>query len=232
LKTLIIVPAYNEEESVARVVNRIKLSMPEADVVVVNDGSTDHTSQIAEESGVNVINLPFNLGIGGAMQTGYIYARDKGYDIAVQVDGDGQHDPAYIPSLIEPIVAGRADMVIGSRYVRKSSYKSSFFRRTGILFFSVLVNLLTGRKVTDTTSGFRAVNRKVIRYFANRYPSDYPEVDVLVKLHKKGFNIMELPVEMHERKTGRSSITPIRSLYYMIKVSLSLIIGSISSRDN
>jgi glycosyltransferase involved in cell wall biosynthesis len=229
LKVLAIIPAYNEETSVGVVVRSIMSNIPEADVLVVNDGSGDSTSAKALEAGAAVINLPFNLGIGGAVQTGYLYARRNGYDIAVQVDGDGQHDPRYIKKIIEPLESGHADMVIGSRYVCETSYKSSFSRRTGMIFFSTLVSMLTGQRVKDTTSGFRAVNRKLIDYFSDHYPTDYPEVDVLVRLHKKNFRIAELPVEMQERKGGKSSITPVRSIYYMIKVSLSLLIGAMRS---
>lgn len=231
LKVITIIPAYNEELSIAGVIGRIRQEVPEAEILVVNDGSKDNTSKVAAGEGVKVVSLPFNLGIGGAMQTGYIYARNNGFDIAVQVDGDGQHDPSYIPGLILPVARDEADMVIGSRYVNKTSYKSSFSRRTGMVFFSYLVSLLTGQKVNDTTSGFRVVNRKVIEYFSDHYPLDYPEVDVLVKLHRKHFRIMEMPVEMKERKAGHSSITPLKSVYYMIKVSISLLIGAIKASD-
>lgn len=231
MKILAIIPAYNEEESVAKVVSQVWKRAPEYDIVVVNDGSEDKTAEYAARAGAVVLSLPFNLGIGGAMQTGYLYARDNGYDIAVQVDGDGQHDPGYLPELVELVSAGVADMSIGSRYVSRTAYKSTLGRRTGMIFFSALVGLLTGRRVTDTTSGFRAVNRGIIEYFADHYPTDYPEVDVLVKLHKKGFRVTEVPVEMQERQGGRSSITPMRSVYYMIKVSLSLLIGAIRSTD-
>jgi len=232
LKVLVIIPAYNEEASISAVITKIRLSTPEADIVVINDGSSDNTSGKARDAGAVVIDLPFNLGIGGAMQTGYKYAAQNNYDIAVQVDGDGQHDPSYIKSLIQPVVENRADMTIGSRYVSKTGYKSPFFRRTGMLFFSALINLLTGQQVKDTTSGFRVVNKKIIKLFAESYPTDYPEVDVLVKLHRKKFRVMEIPVEMHERQGGKSSITALRSIYYMIKVSLSLIIGAIRSADS
>lgn len=232
MRILTIIPAYNEEAFIGAVVARIKSNVPEADILVVNDGSRDNTSRNAYAAGAKVIDLPFNLGIGGAMQTGYLYARQNGYDIAVQVDGDGQHDPAYIRDLLTPVVEGSADMAIGSRYVSKTAYRSSFSRRTGMIFFSALVNLLTGQKLKDTTSGFRVVNRKVVNYFAEHYPTDYPEVDVLVKLHKKNYRIIEMPVEMQGRQGGRSSITPIRSIYYMIKVSLALLIGAIRSAED
>ncbi|NLC67771.1 MAG: glycosyltransferase family 2 protein [Clostridiaceae bacterium] len=226
MKILAIIPAYNEEKSIARVINQVKLYVPGADVLVVNDGSSDTTAQKARDAGARVVNLPFNLGIGAAMQTGYLYARYNNYDIAVQVDGDGQHDPAYIHDLMKPVMEGKADMVIGSRFVRKTSYIPPVARRAGMLFFSFLLMLLTNLQVKDTTSGFRVINKRTIEYFSMKYPPDYPEVDVLVKLHKKGFKILELPVEMQARKAGKSSITPIRSVYYFVKVTISLLIGS------
>lgn len=232
MKVLIIIPAYNEETAIGKVIRRIKLNMPDAHILVVNDGSIDRTSLKALKAGADVINLPFNLGIGGAVQTGYLYAKNNGYDIAVQVDGDGQHDPSYIKRLMQPVVEGRADMVIGSRYIARTSYRSSFLRRLGIIFFSALINLITGQKVKDTTSGYRVVNRKLIEYFATKYPTDYPEVDVLVRLYKNNYKILEVPVEMQERHSGKSSITPLRSIYYMLKVSLSLIIGAIKAADS
>lgn len=231
MKILVIIPAYNEEHTIRNVVNKIQVCIPEADILVINDGSKDNTSIIALDSGANVIDLPYNLGIGGAMQTGYLYAKEKKYDIAVQVDADGQHDPLYIKELIEPIVQNSADVVVGSRYVNKSSYKSSVIRRIGIIFFSIFVSILINQKLRDTTSGFRAVNKSVIDYFAHYYPTDYPEVDVLVKLKKKNFKIIELPVQMFERQGGKSSITALQSIYYMIKVSLSLLIGSLKSAE-
>lgn len=228
-KILVIVPAFNEEKSISKVISNLNESGHDVDLVVVDDGSCDNTSKIAEESGVKVLKLPYNLGIGGAVQTGYLYAKVNNYDIAIQLDGDGQHDPAYIGDLITPIVEGSADMVIGSRYVKKTSYNSKLSRRVGMVFFSGLVTLLTGNPIKDTTSGFRAVNRKILEYFADNYPSDYPEVDVLVRLHKKKFRVIEIPVEMKERQGGASSITPLKSAYYMIKVSIVLLINSIRS---
>ncbi|GAE89631.1 glycosyltransferase family 2 protein [Acetivibrio straminisolvens] len=231
MKILVIIPAYNEEATIKNVIQRISLKMPQTDILVVNDGSKDNTSLEAKRAGAKVIDLPYNLGIGGAMQTGYIYAKENNYDIAVQVDGDGQHDPSYIKDLIKPILSGSADVVVGSRYISRTNYKSSVFRRMGMIFFSFLVSTLTNQKFKDTTSGFRAVNRDVINYFSNCYPVDYPEVDVLLRLKKRNFRIAELPVEMHERQGGKSSITIFRSLYYMLKVSLALIIGTLRSSE-
>lgn len=231
MKILVIIPAYNEEATIKNVIQRIKLKMPQADILVVNDGSKDNTSRKAKTAGAKVIDLPYNLGIGGAMQTGYLYAKENGYDIAVQVDGDGQHDPSYIKELIEPIINNSADVVVGSRYIIKTNYKSSVFRRMGMIFFSFLVSTLTNQKFKDTTSGFRAVNKEVINYFSNHYPVDYPEVDVLIRLKKRNFRIAELPVEMYKRQGGKSSITTFRSLYYMLKVSLAIIIGTLRSSE-
>lgn len=227
-----IIPAYNEQQSIGSVIEMVKKNVQSADILVINDGSKDDTSSVSKLAGAEVIDLPFNVGIGGAMQTGYLYARQGKYDIAVQVDGDGQHNPAYISKLILPLIGNSADMVIGSRYIVQTDYKSSFFRRTGMLFFSALVKFLTGLKVNDTTSGFRAVNKKTIRYFSEHYPTDYPEVDVLVKLYRKNFRISELPVEMNSRQGGTSSITPLRSIYYVIKVSLSLLIEAVRENNN
>jgi len=228
-RIIVIIPAYNEEKSIKEVIGKTKTSIPEADILVVNDGSRDQTSLKARAAGAFVIELPFNLGIGGAMQTGYLYAKQNNYDIAIQCDGDGQHDPAYIQKIIKPIIQDNADMVVGSRYLEKTLYKSKLMRRIGILFFSGAVSMIIGKKITDPTSGFRAVNRKIIEYFAWKYPSDYPEVDVLVRLNNYNFRIMEIPVEMKERQGGKSSITPLRSIYYMAKVSLALIVNSIRS---
>lgn len=231
MKILTIIPAYNEEATIGNVIRRITLSIPQADILVVNDGSKDSTSKKSMEAGAKVIDLPFNLGIGGAMQTGYIYAKENGYDIAVQVDADGQHDPGFIKDLLEPILENSADVVVGSRYINKTEYKSPVFRRMGMIFFSFLVSTLANQKFKDTTSGFRAVNKNVIDFFSNCYPVDYPEVDVLVRLKKNNFKIIELPVKMLERQGGKSSITTLRSMYYMIKVSLSLIIGTLRSSE-
>jgi len=221
-KILIIVPAYNEAKTIKGVVSQINNNIPEADILVINDCSNDETETILKQENINYINLILNLGIGGAMQTGYIYALKNGYDIAVQIDGDGQHDPYNIKEILKPIQQNSADMVIGSRYVEKTSYKTPIFRKIGIMYFKNLINLITNKKINDTTSGYRAVNKDVIKLFANDYPKDYPEVEVLVKLNKKGFRVLEVPVEMRERKAGFSSITPIKSVHYMIKVTFNL----------
>ncbi len=224
MKILIIVPAYNEEESLPGVIRDLRESMPSAHVLVVNDGSRDRTAVIARALGVPVLNLPFNLGIGGAMQAGYLFGRRNDYDIAVQFDGDGQHLAGEIHKLVDPIVAGKADLVVGSRFLTIGGYKTSVFRKLGIGIFSFVLSRILGITVTDGTSGFRAANRKVIEFFARTYPDDYPEVEALVLLHKVGLRMVEIPVAMRERTGGKSSITFIRSVYYMTKVLMAIFI--------
>ncbi|WP_409341185.1 glycosyltransferase family 2 protein [Paenibacillus sp. MBLB4367] len=224
LRALVIIPAYNEQGSIEQVILGVKNAHPSIDIVVVNDGSTDRTGEQARRTGMaTVIDLPLNLGIGGAMQTGYMYAKRNGYDIAVQIDGDGQHDPGELSAIVQEVEAGRCDCCIGSRFLRKTAYQSSVSRRFGIFFFSWMVQWMTGVRVTDPTSGFRAANRKVIGLFAEHYPDDYPEVEAVVMLARRGLGISEMSVLMHRRAAGRSSITPWKSLYYMFKVSLAVV---------
>jgi glycosyltransferase involved in cell wall biosynthesis len=229
-RVLIIIPAYNEEASIERVIEGVTLEVPRADVLVVNDGSTDFTSERAKRSGAIVLDLPFNLGIGGAMQTGYKYADEKGYEIAVQVDGDGQHDPKEIIRLIEVLEKNEADMAVGSRFVREVSYKGSTMRKIGISVLSSAISLLIRQKVTDPTSGFRAANRKAIRLFTDNYPQDYPEPEVLVLLSQCGLKIKEVPATVYQREFGESSITKIRSIYYMLKVLLAIFVDCFKER--
>ncbi|WP_442602944.1 glycosyltransferase family 2 protein [Paenibacillus sp. KN14-4R] len=231
MSTLIIIPAYNEEGSIHSVIHAIKRLHPEVDIVVINDGSRDRTVEIAEATKLaHVITMPVNVGIGGAMQTGYMYALRHGYDIAVQMDADGQHDPEYLEPLLQGIKSGDADCMIGSRFVEKTEYRSSFSRRIGILFFSWLISFSTNKRFTDPTSGFRAANRNVIEVFANYYPDDYPEVEAIVLLERLGYNVKETSVLMHNRETGMSSITPLKSVYYMIKVSLAVFMTLLRTR--
>ncbi len=225
LRILVITPAYNEAANIRNLVLDVRREFPIADVLVVNDGSADDTARLAEEAGAIVLSLPFNLGIGGAVQTGYVFAYEQGYDVAIQVDGDGQHDPAYLPVLMAPLEDGRADLVIGSRFVGPLSFRSSLARRVGIQWFAWIISLLIGQKVTDTTSGFRAVSREVIEFFACAYPQDYPEPEAVVVAHRAGFCIREVPVEMRVRQGGRSSINLWRSAYYMIKVTLAILLS-------
>lgn len=230
MKTLVIVPAYNEEANIEGVINDLRTYCPEADIVVIDDGSKDKTSLIVKRLGVNALILPFNLGIGGAMQAGYRYAKLKKYDIAIQFDGDGQHMASEIKKIVMPLTTDTADIVIGSRFLEQADYRSPFFRRLGISFFSSLLSLILGMKITDTTSGFRAVNKKVISFFSDTYPDDYPEVEALVLLHKEKFRIMETSVSMRQRKGGKSSITALRSVYYMVKVFLAVMIDIFKKR--
>ena len=230
---LIIIPAYNEEKSILNVVNNIKKVKTNnyiIDYIIINDGSSDNTKKVCLNNNLNFIDLPSNLGIGGAVQTGYKYAYYKNYDIAIQIDGDNQHNPSYIINLCDEINNGY-DLVIGSRFVENlSKFKSSFLRRVGINFLSNLIKLCTGVKVYDVTSGFRACNKDIIEYFANNYPIDYPEPDSLVQVLKQNKKVKEIPVEMNERKTGKSSIRGLKSIYYMIKVSFAIIISNITSK--
>lgn len=219
MKTLVVVPAYNEERSIHTVIKNIKTQEPNIDVVVINDGSTDNTYLEAKKAGALVINLPQNLGIGGAVQTGYIYAKNNNYDIVIQIDGDGQHNPKDIGKLTYLLQQDQADMVIGSRFIENTNYKASVMRKIGINFFSKLVSILCKEKYYDTTSGYRAVNKKCIKLFSCYYPKDYPEVEAIVFAKKRGIRIKEVSVSMDERIQGKSSITPLKAAYYMFKVT-------------
>lgn len=223
MKTMIVIPAYNEAKAIFRVVSSIMSVGCNVDVVVIDDGSNDGTACEAQKAGAVVIRLPVNLGIGGAVQTGYLYALSHNYDCVVQIDGDGQHDPADLPKLLPLIESRQADMVIGSRFVEKTDYKPPFFRQAGIKYFSFIVKLLTGQAIFDTTSGYRAVNKNIIALFAQYYPSDYPEVETVAYAAKNKMKIKEISVDMRYREQGKSSITPLKSIYYAIKVTFSLL---------
>jgi len=223
-KVLVIIPAYNEADTVGRVIEKAQRSVPFADILVVNDGSFDSTSAISRQRGALVLDLSYNLGIGAAMQAGYKFAYKMGYDIAVQCDADGQHHPAQIKKLVDTLINDGVDMVLGSRYLRKKRFRSFVFRRLGVLIFSRVLSLIVGQRLTDTTSGFRAVNRKLIKSFSTFYPCDYAEPEALVLLHRQGFTMKEISVNMSSRKGGNSSITWWRSVYYMVKVLLAIFI--------
>lgn len=223
-KILVVVPAYNEQNTVGNVVEKIYQNLKNADVLVVNDGSFDNTSEVARAKGAMVLDLPYNLGIGGAMQAGYKFAHKMEYDIAVQCDADGQHRPAQINILIDTLINDNIDMVLGSRFIRKKRFKSEVFRWLGILIFSRVLSLIIGQKITDPTSGFRAINKEVIKSFSLFYPEDYPEPEALVLLHRQRFTIKEVSVNMNSRKGGNSSITGWRPFYYMVKVLLAIFI--------
>ena len=225
LERIAIVPALNEEETVGRVIDEIRAFDPGFDIVVVDDGSVDRTAGVAADRGAFVLRLPFNLGIGGAMQTGYRFAFEHGYDIAVQIDGDGQHDPQQLPAILAPVLAGEADLCVGSRFTGNSEFRSSFTRRLGIKIFAAVVSAVVRQKVTDTTSGFRAVNRRGIALFAADYPHDYPEVEATVMCVKHKLRLREVPVAMRARGGGASSITALGSVYYMTKVLLAIFVG-------
>lgn len=225
-RRIAIVPARNEEGAIGGVVREIRAFDPGLDVVVVDDGSTDGTAELAASAGAVVLRLPFNLGIGGAVQTGFKYALDHGYDVAVRLDGDGQHDPAELPKLTGPLLRGEADIVVGSRFADPDpAYRPPLARRIGIGFFAAVVSLLVRQRVTDTTSGFQALNARGIRLFAADYPHDYPEVEATVMVVRHRLRLLEVPVRMREREHGRSSITALRSVYYMVKVLLALVVG-------
>lgn len=227
-RVLIIIPAYNESQNIEKVIDNIIENYSQYDYVIINDGSKDKTRDVCRDRGFQYINLSINLGIGGAVQTGYKYARDKGYDVAVQIDGDGQHDVRYLEQMLKIIDNGEADIVIGSRFITKEGFQSSAVRRLGINILSVLIFLCTGKKIKDVTSGYRAVNKRFIDIYADDYPMDYPEPEAIISAIMYGGKIVETPVIMKERMAGKSSINPIKSVYYMIKVTLAILICRIS----
>lgn len=230
MKVLVIIPAYNEEGNIENTVKDLNEKSPDCDLIVINDCSTDATKNVLKNKTINYIDLPVNLGIGGGVQTGYLYAMEHDYDIAIQFDGDGQHDASYIKDLIAPIESGHADVVIGSRFIEKKGFQSSTMRRMGIGFLSRLIRLLSGVQVKDVTSGMRAVNKKMICEFARNYAQDYPEPEAILASGLLGARIVEVPVRMHERQNGVSSINTLKSIYYMIKVTLALVIGRLTAR--
>ena len=230
MKTLVIIPAYNEAPNIVHTVESLKAACPDVDYVVVNDCSGDDTAKICEEHGYTYLNLPINLGIGGGMQTGYRYAAENGYDIAIQMDGDGQHNAEYIPDLIAPIEKEEADLVIGSRFINKEGFQTSGMRRAGINILNTVLRLCGHVRVTDATSGFRAASRGVITFFAHNYAQDYPEPESVVSILKKGYTVKEIPVEMRARSSGESSISMKRSVYYMIKVTIACWLAAMSGK--
>ncbi len=226
-RVLIIIPAFNEEENIVNTVKAVKEVVPEFDYVVINDCSRDNTLALCRDNGINVVDLPINLGIGGAVQTGYKYAAMKGYDYAVQLDGDGQHDPSYLRKMYDTIVEEDADMVIGSRFIEKEGFQSYAIRRWGIRYFSVLIRMMTGSLITDPTSGLRMSGRRIIELFAKDYPRDYPEPESVVAVLKRNRKVVEIPVIMKERQGGKSSINIKAGIYYMVKVSIAIIMERI-----
>lgn len=228
MKILIIIPAYNEEKNIIKVIDDINNFYPDADKLVINDSSTDNTKLILKQNKISYLDLPVNLGIGGGVQAGYLYAYENGYDIAVQMDGDGQHCANELPKLITPILNGTANVVIGSRFINNEGFQSSYMRRLGITILSTLINICIGIKIKDVTSGFRAVDKKFIEIFSKEYAQDYPEPEAIVVIAKLKGSIMEVPVIMRERTEGKSSIQFVNSIYYMIKVALAILIQKIA----
>ena len=217
LRVLVIIPAHNEQESLPRTLSEVRAAAPEAGVLVVDDGSRDATASVARRHGVPVLRHPVNLGVGGALQTGFRWALEHGYEVGVQLDADGQHDPAYLAALLEPMRAGRCDVSIGSRYVRRSGYRAPIARRLGMVLFSGLVSAVLHQRITDTTSGFRAYARPVMEVCQHDFPKDFPDAPLLIALGRRGFRLEEVPVEMRERRAGRSFYTLGKSLYYPYK---------------
>lgn len=230
-RILVIIPAFDEATKIIGVIERIQTAAPSADILVVNDGSHDCTAALAAQAGALVVSHPYNLGYGVTIQTGYKYAWRHGYDYVVQIDGDGQHDPAFIPLLLAPVLAGDTDLSLGSRFLSVESYRPSFFRRLGILFFRKLVSVMIGREITDPTSGYQAFNRRVIGFFTTEvFPCDYPDADVLLTLNMAGFRLRELPVRMFANTEGKSMHSGIKPLYYVFKMLLSLFVTLLRSR--
>lgn len=220
----VLIPCLNEAENILAVIGAIRSNIPDCNIIIIDDGSSDATAEKAAQAGADVISLPYNLGIGAAIQTGYIYALEHGFEAIVRLDGDGQHNPHDIFRLLEPINELRADMVIGSRFCESQGYTSSVVRVLGIRYFSAMISVLTGLRITDPTSGFYAVNKEALRFLARHTPIDYPEIESLILLARAGFRIMEIPTTMRPRTAGKSSIGFGDSLYYMLKVTLAIVI--------
>jgi glycosyltransferase involved in cell wall biosynthesis len=223
--TIIIIPAYNEERTIGGVIKGIRNSIQSADIVVINDGSSDRTENAAKDAGAFVINLPFNLGYGAALQTGFKYAVRHGYRYAIQMDGDGQHNPLSLIGLIKEIEKNSADVVIGSRFLGGNNYNAPFLRKIGMKVFSIITNFITRQKFTDPTSGYRAMNESILRFYSNDiYPVDYPDADVIIMLHQAGFRIREIPVDMNPSLTGKSMHSGLKPIYYLFKMMLSIFV--------
>lgn len=227
MKRIFIIPAYNEAEILPSLIAEVREKAPDFDYVIINDGSSDQTREVCRDKNFNAIHLVANLGIGGAVQAGYKYALENGYEIAIQLDGDGQHDPGSASDLIQPILDDQADFVIGSRFITKAGFQTTWTRRIGIVWLNTVLRIITHQRFTDATSGLRAANRKVIQLFASNYPYDYPEPETICVSVRKGFRVMEAPVVMRERSTGRSSIRPFHAGYYLLKVTLAILVANI-----
>ena len=219
---LAIIPAHNESRSIEKVIRELRSAEPKVDILVVNDASTDDTSKIARSLGVKVAELPFNLGIGGAVQTGFMIARQLNCDFVVQVDADGQHDPTSVTALIEPLLRGEADITIGSRHLLNGTEKTTFMRHIGNRFFSWLASQATSQTITDCSSGFRGLNASAYELFAKTYPVDFPDAEAIIAAHRAGLRIVEVPARFRARDQGRSSLRSWRMLYYPFKEILSI----------
>lgn len=226
-KTALIIPAFNEEEALGFLLEEVCVHVPHLDVIVINDGSTDNTADVARRHGVTILDLPCNLGVGGAVQAGFRYAYEHGYQYVVRIDGDGQHPPAEIPKLLAAMEQGEADLVIGSRFLGEQFYTSTWFRCLGIRMLALFLSLICRNKVTDPTSGFWMVNRKLLYYFAHHYPTEYPEPEAIALLSRHGYRFRETGVLFRPRLTGTSSIRTWGTVYYMIKVGLALVIDRV-----
>ena len=224
VRKLAIIPAYNEQDTVVELCREVRGKAPDYDIIVINDHSSDETLARCKAAGIHVLDHSVNLGIGGAMQSGYRYAAANGYDIAVQVDGDGQHDPEFLEAMLTKLTETDADMVIGSRFLECKGYQSTVVRRWGIRYFSGLIRLLTRRRVTDPTSGYRMVRGDLISSLAQDYPQDYPEPESVVRMLRQGRKVVEVPVKMRERQGGTSSISARNSVYYIIKVTMAIML--------
>jgi glycosyltransferase involved in cell wall biosynthesis len=229
MKILLVIPAYNESENLPKLIDKIRSEASGCDILIINDCSTDDTESIANDRNCRIISLPINLGIGGAVQTGFKYAREHDFDVVIQLDGDGQHNPEYLPEMIRKIQDG-FNVCIGSRFIDNKGYQSTNIRRIGIKFFRLLLKVLTGHSFTDPTSGFRAFDKQAIEYFSAFYPADYAEPESIIMLIKQKMTIAEIPVIMNERECGRSSIRTVDSFHYAIKVTLAICIASLTKR--
>lgn len=225
MQTLIVVPTYNEEKSLPEIISEIRKDFPEGDILIVDDGSTDKTAKVAQKSGAYVLSLPFNLGIAGAREVGFKYALENNYDIVVQMDADGQHDPRFIKDLIKPLIENKFDAILGSRFLKqKFKNQTTRARYLGISLLSFILTLLTGKKITDPTSGFSAYKRKAVQFLVQNYPSDYPEPEIPLLLKRGGFKFKEIPIKVRSRQAGSSSISYKNTLYYLGKVLLGIFI--------
>ena len=226
-RVLVIIPAHNEQDSLPQTLAEVRAKAAGVDLLIVDDGSRDATAQVARDAGVDVVKHPVNLGVGGALQTGFRYAVEHGYDIGVQLDADGQHDPAFLAALLAPVIAGTCDVSIGSRYVEATGYRAPWNRRIGMLMFQFVVKLALGRRITDTTSGFRAYSRPVMQVCQHDFPKDFPDAPLLIALARRGFRLSEIPVVMRERQAGQSFYTLGKQLYYPYKNLLASIMALI-----